>query len=92
MSEFMVVCTFKPGIEMPEIMALASQERDAAKALQETGKLGAIRLATPSRKVFIEAFASDIAEAEATILSLPMGPLWDIEIYPIVQPTKLAGE
>jgi muconolactone delta-isomerase len=92
MSEFMVVCTFKDGIEMPEIMALAPQERDAAKALQEAGKLGAIRLATPSRKVFIEAFASDIAEAEATILSLPMGPLWDIEIYPIVQPTKLASQ
>jgi muconolactone delta-isomerase len=92
MSEFMVVCTFKVGIEMPEIMALAPQERDAAKALQEAGKLGAIRLATPSRKVFIEAFASDIAEAEATVVGLPMGPLWDIEIYPIVQPTKLASE
>jgi muconolactone delta-isomerase len=92
MNEFMVVCTFKAGIEMPEIMALAPQERDAAKALQEAGMLGAIRLATPSRKVFIEAFASDITEAEATVVSLPMGPLWDIEIYPIVQPTKIAGD
>ncbi len=92
MSEFMVVCTFKTGIEMPEIMALAPAERDAAKALQDAGRLGAIRLATPNRKVFLEVHATDIAEAEATVTGLPMGPLWDLEIYPIVQPAQILGE
>ena len=92
MSEFMVVCTFKTGIEMPEIIALAPAERDAAKALQDAGRLGAIRLATPSRKVFLEVHATDIAEAEATVTGLPMGPLWDLEIYPIVQPAQILGE
>ena len=92
MSEFMVVCTFKAGIEMPEIMALAPQERDAAKALQDAGRLGAIRLATPNRKVFLEVFAADIAAAKATVTGLPMGPLCDLEIYPNLQPAQILGE
>ena len=92
MNLFMVVCTFKTGIEMPEIMAVAQQERDAAKVLQDAGQLGVIRLATPNRKVFLEVFAADAAEAQATVTGLPMGPLWDLEIYPIVQPAQILGE
>ena len=91
MSDFMVVCTFKEGIEMPEIMALAQQERDAAKARQDAGRLGAVRLATPNRKVFLEVMAEDIAAAQATVEGLPMGPLWDLEIYPILQPAQILG-
>ncbi|NBX22937.1 MAG: hypothetical protein EBR52_02250 [Microbacteriaceae bacterium] len=92
MNPFMVVCTFKEGIEMPEIMALAPQERDVAKALQDDGRLGAVRLATPSRKVFLEVFARDLEDAQETVVSLPMGPLWNLEIYPLVQPAELLGK
>jgi len=92
MNEFMVVCTFKEGIEMPEIMALAAEERDAAKLLQDAGRLGAVRLATPNRKVFLEVMAADLGAAQVTVEGLPMGKLWNLEVYPLVQPAQLLGE
>jgi hypothetical protein len=35
--------------------------------------------------------AEDIAAAQATVEGLPMGPLWDLEIYPILQPAQILG-
>lgn len=86
MSEFMVVCTFKPGTDMKDVMAVVAEERSAVADLQAAGSLGEIKLATPHGKVFIQAFADDLDTARANIETLPMARWWDIEVYPIVQP------
>jgi len=86
MSEFMVVCTFKPGTDMTEVRAVVAEERVAAAALQTAGRLTAIRLATPHGKVFLEVVADDIASAQATVEELPMAKWWDLEVYPLVAP------
>ena len=86
MSEFMVVCTFKPGTDMKDVMAVVAEEREAAAAMHADGRLGEIKLATPHGKVFIQAFADDLDTALANIETLPMARWWDIEVYPIVPP------
>jgi muconolactone delta-isomerase len=86
MSEFMVVCTFKPGTDMADVMAVVAQEREAAAAMHADGRLGEIKLATPQGKVFIQAFADDAQTAQANIETLPMAAWWDIEVYAIVPP------
>jgi len=86
MPNFMVVCTFKTGITQEEIAALIPQERAAATALQEQGRVGAINLARSRDTVFIEVIAADRAEAEQTIMKLPMAVLWDLDFYPLTAP------
>ena len=66
-----------PGIKVVE------EEKTMVKILQDQGRMGAIRLAVPHGKVFLEVFAADAAEAEATVRELPMCKWWDLEVYPL---------
>jgi hypothetical protein len=87
MSNFVVVCTFKPNTTEESIGALVPAERAAAEALKGTGRIGFIHIAPPPRrKVFIEVHASDIAAAEQTVRELPMAALWDLDTYPVSTP------
>ncbi len=89
MSEFMVVCTFKEGTDMADVMKVVAAERDAVATLQAAGTIGVVKLATPQGKVFIEAHSADIESARAVIEALPMAQWWNIELYPIVPPAPV---
>ena len=86
MSEFMVVCTFKQGTDMADVMAVVAQERAAVAELQASGSLGVVKLATPQGKVFLEVHDEDADSALAIVESLPMAPWWNLEVYAIVPP------
>jgi muconolactone delta-isomerase len=89
MEKFMVVCTFKQGTEMSDVYAVVAEEQAKAAELQAAGKIGAIHLATISRKtVFIETFGATLEDAAATIQSLPMAIWWDIDVFPLSAPGK----
>lgn len=82
----MVVATFKDGVTQEEIRELIPAEQAQAKVLEEQGLLGVIKVAMPRRTVFIEAFANDEAELVATIASLPLAKLWDLEFFETTPP------
>ena len=86
MSEFMVVCTFKPGTVMKDVMAVVAEERSAVADLQAAGSLGDVKLATPQGKVFLQVHAEDATLALSTVETLPMAVRWYIEVYGIVPP------
>ncbi len=90
MSEFMVVCTFKEGTNMAEVMSVVAEERSAVADLQAAGRLGAVKLATPQGKVFLQVHADDAASALSTVEALPMAAWWNIEVYAIVAPAPIA--
>ena len=90
MSEFMVVCTFKEGTDMADVMAVVAQERSAVADLQAAGSLGVVKLATPQGKVFLQVHAEDAASALVTVETLPMAAWWNIEVYAIVPPAPIA--
>jgi hypothetical protein len=82
----MVVATFKDGVTQDEIRELIPAEQAQAKVLEEQGLLGVIKVAMPRRAVFIEAFANDEVELAATIASLPLAKLWDLEFFATTPP------
>ena len=81
MIQFMVVSTFHDGVDMKEVLLVVEEEKLKVKELQEQGRLGEIRLAVPQGKVFLDVFAVDEAEAEATVRELPMAQWWSISVY-----------
>lgn len=81
MSEFMVICTFKPGTDMSEVMAVVEEEKLKVAELKTAGHLGEIFLAVPQGKVFITLGAEDAASAEETVKELPMSVWWDLEVF-----------
>lgn len=66
---------------MPDVFAVVQEEQAAVKKLQENGSLGAIKMAVPQGKVFIETNATDADAASKVVASLPMAKWWDIETY-----------
>ena len=86
LNEFMVICTFRKGTDMAEVFAVRAEEQAAVAALAAEGRVGDIRLALARGTVFIQAFARDAAEAEATVGSLPMAKWWDMDVFPIAAP------
>jgi muconolactone delta-isomerase len=81
MQGFMIVSTFKVGIDMRDVMAVVEEEKAAVKRLQQEGRIGAVRLAVPQGKVFLEVTAANAGDADATVRELPMARWWDIEVY-----------
>jgi hypothetical protein len=81
MNSYMVVATFKDGVTQEEIRELIPAEQAQAKALEEKGLLGVIKVAMPRRTVFLEAFAQNETELGSTIESLPLSKLWDFEYF-----------
>jgi hypothetical protein len=86
MNSYMVVATFKEGVTPEEIRALIPAEQAQAKILEERGLLGFIKVAMPKRTVFLEAFGEDDAAVLATIQSLPVFAIWNIELFPTTPP------
>ena len=82
----MVVATFKDGVTQEEIRALIPAEQAQAKLLEEQGVIGSIKVAMPKRTVFIEAFGLDDQGVLASIHTLPLAALWDIELFPTTPP------
>ena len=83
MSQFMVVATFVPDTDMAEVMKVVEAEKAAVKQLQAVNRIGAIRLAVPNKKVFLDVFAEDEAGATAAVRELPMAKWWSLEVYPL---------
>ena len=83
MHSYMVVCTFKAGTDMAEVMTLVEQEKAKLKEIQIEGRIGSVRLAVPNGKVFLDVFANSAEEAEATVFELPMSKWWNLAVYPL---------
>lgn len=87
MNPFMVVCTFAPGTDMAEVMAVVAEEQAKVAELQALGRIGAVFLATRERgTVFLEVLAESADEAHQTVLSLPMSRWWDVDVFPLNPP------
>lgn len=87
----MVIARFKEGVTPEQIRELIPAEQAQAKLLTEQGLLGAIKVAMPKRTVFLEAFAAHEDGALATIESLPLAVLWDIELFETTPPAGSAA-
>ncbi len=77
----MVVSTFKPFTDMKEVLQVVEEEKAKVLDLQNQGRIGAIRLAVPQGKVFLDVFALDAHQAEDTVLELPMAKWWNLEVF-----------
>ena len=89
MNSFMVVCSFAPGTDMTEVMAVVAAEQAKVAELQATGQIGAVYLSTLERgTVFLEIFAEEADAARSIVTSLPMARWWDLDIYPINAPVQ----
>lgn len=90
MSAFMVICTFRDGTDMAEVMSVVEEEQAQVETLTAEGRLGPIRLSLARGTVFIEAFADDPDGAVATVHTLPMARWWDLDVFPLA-PAPVAG-
>ena len=89
MNNYMVVCSFKEGTVMSDVYDVIAEEQAKAAELAKDGKVGSIYLATISRgTVFIEVFATSVADATSIVESLPMATWWDIDVFPLSAPGK----
>ena len=86
MDSFMVVCTFAPGTDMGEVMAVVAEEQAQVAALEAEGRIGSIELSLARGTVFIKVFAEGAEAAADTVRSLPMSKWWDLDIFPINAP------
>ena len=81
MQQYMVVSTFKAGVDMRDVLTVVDAEKAMVKVLQAAGCLGQIRLAVPQGKVFLDVYADNPTSAAATVHELPMAQWWDLEVY-----------
>jgi len=86
MNAFMMICTFKPGTVMDEVLAVTAEEQAKVRSLQDAGRLGAVRLSLARGTVFLEVFAEDSNAADITVHELPMAKWWDLDTYPLAGP------
>lgn len=83
MAAFMVICTFKEGTDMSEVMSVVEEEQARVAALSAEGRIGSLQLSLARGTVFIETFADDGDAAADTVRSLPMARWWDLDVYPL---------
>ena len=81
MQQYMVVSTFKAGVDMRDVLTVVDAEKAMVKVLQAAGRLGQIRLAVPQGKVFLDVYADNPTSAATTVQELPMAQWWDLEVY-----------
>ena len=86
----MVVAAIKDGVTPDQIRSLIPAEQAQAKLLEEQGLRGNTKVAMPKRTVFLEAFGEDEAGVLATIHTLPMAAIWDIEVFQTTPPAGSA--
>ncbi|MEI8404685.1 MAG: muconolactone Delta-isomerase family protein [Actinomycetes bacterium] len=90
MDTFMMICRFREGTAMDEVFAVVAEEQAQVKVLEAEGRIGSIHLSLARGTVFIETFAEDPEQAEATIRTLPMAQWWDLDLYPLT-PAQSSG-
>lgn len=89
MNAFMVVATFRQGVDMAEVLSVVAEEQARVAELRRDGHLGALYLATASRgTVFLEVFADTPGDALVTVSSLPMAAWWDSDVFPLNPPAR----
>ena len=89
---YMVLASFKEGTDMSEVLSIVAEEQQRVAQLQNEGRLGAVYLATATRKtVFLEVFATDLADAASTVRTLPMAQWWNIDVFELNAPAKAAA-
>lgn len=90
MDPFMVVCTFRPGTDMADVMAVVGEEQAKVAEFKALGVIGAVYLATRDRgTVFLEVFADGPEGASEAVQSLPMARWWDLDVYPLNPPAPI---
>lgn len=92
MSSHMVVATFKPDVDMADVLPVVPQEQARIAELQAEGRIGALYLATAARKtVFLEVLDETSDGAVATVNTLPMARWWDLDVFPLNPPATTQG-
>lgn len=91
MKTFMVIAKFMNGVTPEQIRDLIPAEQLQAEILKNKGLIGEIKVAMLKRTVFLEANAESEVEAEASIRTLPLAKLWDIEIFETTPPAGAAA-
>ncbi len=83
---FIVVATFKDGTDMGEVLGLVPDEIVKVEELRAAGRMGAVHIALARGTVFIEVIASDEPAAVSTVLELPLGNFFDLDVFETVAP------
>lgn len=83
---FIVVATFKDGTDMSEVFGLIPDEVAKVEELRAAERMGAVHIALARGTVFIEVIAADEAAAVSTVLELPLGKFFDLDVFETVPP------
>lgn len=91
MGTFIVVASFSPQTDLPQMNAVIAEEVAQVRALTAEGRLGAVHISPAWGRVFLEVHADDEAAATATVETLPMAKWWSLDVYPTMAPPAPAG-
>lgn len=91
MTTFIVMASFSPETDLPQMRAVIAEEVAQVQALRSEGRLGAVHVSGGKGRVFIEVLADDEEEAKATVETLPMAKWWEIEVFPTQDSPKGSG-
>lgn len=83
---FIVVATFKDGVDMGEVVGLIPEEVAKVEELRAAGRMGAVHVALARGTVFIEVLADDEAGAVATVAELPFDRFFDLDVFATIPP------
>lgn len=83
---FIVVATFRDGVDMAEVASLVPSEIVKVEQLRTEGRMGAVHISLTRGTVFIEALADDEAEAAAIVHSLPLGKFFELDVFATTPP------
>lgn len=86
MPTFMVVATFSPETDLPQMRTVIAEEVAQVKVLESEGRLAAVHISSARGAVFLEVIAEDADEALATVETLPMAKWWAIDVFPTDRP------
>ena len=86
MRTFIVVASFSPETDLPQMNTVIAEEVAQVQALTAAGRLRAVHVSVTRGRVFLEVLAVDESAARATVDTLPMARWWDIDIFPTMAP------
>lgn len=86
MTTFMVVASFTPETDLPQIREVIAEEVAAVEALRAEGRIGSVHVSPEKGRVFLEVIEESDEAAQATVETLPMARWWAIEIFPTQGP------
>jgi muconolactone delta-isomerase len=86
MVTFIVVASFSPETDMPQMNTVIAEEVTQVRALTAEGRLGAVHISPSRGRVFLEVHAQDELGACVTVETLPMAKWWALDVYPTMGP------